>query len=72
VDLVGVRGDRLAVVDFKTDAPPAGDVHATHAAYVEQVDGYARMLVALGLAPEGGVEAGLLFTAEREIRWVRG
>jgi ATP-dependent helicase/nuclease subunit A len=72
VDLVGVRGDRLAVVDFKTDAPPAGDVHATHAAYVEQVDGYARMLVVLGLAPEGGVEAGLLFTAEREIRWVRG
>ena len=72
VDLLGIRGGRFAVVDFKTDAPPAGDLLQTHAAYVEQVRSYARMLVALGVAPEGGVEAGLLFTAEDEVRWVTG
>ncbi|HET9596091.1 MAG TPA: PD-(D/E)XK nuclease family protein, partial [Anaeromyxobacteraceae bacterium] len=70
LDLVATRGERLAVVDFKTDAPPAGDVRATHPAYVEQVRSYARILVALGLATEGGVDAGLLFTAEGEVRWV--
>jgi len=70
VDLLGVRGGRLAVVDFKTDAPPAGDVRASHPAYVEQVRAYARILVQLGLAPEGDVDAGLLFTAEDEVRWL--
>jgi ATP-dependent helicase/nuclease subunit A len=70
VDLLGARAGRLAVVDFKTDAPPAGDVRDTHPAYVEQVRSYARILVALGLAPEGGVDAGLLFTAEGAVRWV--
>jgi ATP-dependent helicase/nuclease subunit A len=70
VDLLGFRDGRLAVVDFKTDAPPAGDVHATHAAYVEQVRSYARMLVALGAAPDGSVDAGLLFTAEDAVRWI--
>jgi ATP-dependent helicase/nuclease subunit A len=69
-DLVAVRDGRLAVVDFKTDAPPQGDLATSHAAYVEQVRSYARLLEALGLAPPGGVDAGLLFTAEQEIRWV--
>ena len=66
VDLLAAADGGLAVVDFKTDAPPPGDVQATHAAYVEQVRGYARILEALGLAPAGAVRAGLLFTAERE------
>jgi ATP-dependent helicase/nuclease subunit A len=70
VDLVGVRDGRLAVVDFKTDAPPEGDVESTHAAYVEQVRSYARILVALGLATKGSVDTGLLFTAEDAVRWV--
>ncbi|GAO03567.1 PD-(D/E)XK nuclease superfamily protein [Anaeromyxobacter sp. PSR-1] len=70
VDLLGVRDGRVVIVDFKTDAPPAGDVHASHAAYVEQVRGYARILVALGVAREGAVDAGLLFTADGGIRWV--
>jgi ATP-dependent helicase/nuclease subunit A len=70
VDLLGMRGDHLAVVDFKTDAPPAGEVTATHAAYVEQVRSYARIVESRGRAPPGTVEAGLLFTAEGEVRWV--
>jgi ATP-dependent helicase/nuclease subunit A len=70
VDLLGTAGGRLAVVDFKTDAPPAGDVRETHAAYVAQVRAYARIVAALGLAAPGEVRAGLLFTADGEVRWV--
>src|SRR6266702_4117140 len=71
VDLFGMRGGRLAVIDFKTDSPPGGrDVAASHGAYVEQVRSYARILESLGLAAPGSVEAGLLFTAEGEVRWV--
>ena len=70
VDLLAVRDAGLAVVDFKTDAPPTGDVAATHPAYVEQVRTYARILEELGLAAAGTVRAGLLFTAEQEVRWV--
>jgi ATP-dependent helicase/nuclease subunit A len=69
VDLLAVTDGRAAVVDFKTDAPPEGDVAASHAAYVEQVRAYARVVEALGLAG-GGVRAGLLFTAEGAVRWV--
>jgi ATP-dependent helicase/nuclease subunit A len=69
-DLVALRGDELAVVDFKTDAPPAGDVAASHPAYVEQVRSYGWMLVELGLAPAGGVRCGLLFTGDGGMRWV--
>jgi ATP-dependent helicase/nuclease subunit A len=70
VDLVGVAGGGLAVVDFKTDAPPGPDVAATHPAYVAQVRSYARILEDLGAAAPGTVRAGLLFTAEEAIRWV--
>jgi ATP-dependent helicase/nuclease subunit A len=70
VDLLAADGRGLSVVDFKTDAPPEGDPGSTHPAYVEQVRSYARMLEDLGLSPAGAVRAGLLFTAEREIRWV--
>ncbi len=70
VDLLAADSSGLVVVDFKTDAPPAGDVAATHAAYVEQVRSYARILEELGLAAAGTVRAGLLFTAEQEIRWI--
>jgi len=75
LDLLGVRRGppgRLAVLDFKTDAPPGpgADVATTHPAYVAQVRAYARLVADLGLAAPGGVEAGLLFTADGAIRWV--
>jgi ATP-dependent helicase/nuclease subunit A len=70
VDLLARRGATLAVVDFKTDAPPRGDVASTHAAYVDQVRRYASIVEELGLSPAGSVQAGLLFTAEDAIRWV--
>jgi ATP-dependent helicase/nuclease subunit A len=70
VDLLAADGRGLAVVDFKTDAPPEGDVAATHPAYVEQARSYARILEELRLAAAGTARAGLLFTAEKEIRWI--
>jgi len=70
VDLVGVTGDRLAIVDFKTDPPPRGDVADTYPEYVEQVRSYAAILEALGVSDKGSTRVGLLFTAERAIRWV--
>jgi ATP-dependent helicase/nuclease subunit A len=70
VDLVAAREGVLLVVDFKTDAPPTGDVRASHPDYVEQVRSYGRVLVELGLAREGAVRCGLLFTADGGLRWV--
>lgn len=68
VDLLAAEDGVVTVIDFKTDAPPKGDVHATHPAYVEQVRSYARILVDLGIAREA--KGGLLFTAEAAIRWL--
>jgi ATP-dependent helicase/nuclease subunit A len=70
VDLVAARDGVLHVVDFKTDAPPGGDVLASHPAYVEQVRSYGRILADLGLARPGAVRCGLLFTADGGLRWV--
>lgn len=70
IDLLGWRDDVITVVDFKTDAPPPGDVAATYASYVEQVRSYCRILVELGVARPGAVKWGLLFTADGRMRWV--
>jgi ATP-dependent helicase/nuclease subunit A len=77
VDLVGLRvgggaarDGEVVVIDFKTDAPPRGEVAGTHPAYVEQVRTYGRMLIELGLCAEGAVRCGLLYTGDGGIRWV--
>jgi len=70
VDLLAARDGGLVVVDFKTDAPPRGEVAASYPAYVEQVRRYGQVLVKLGLAREGTVRSGLLFTADGGLRWV--
>lgn len=69
VDLVAVRRGEIAVVDFKTDAPPPGDIRDFHPDYLEQVRSYGRILVELGAAREGAVRCGLLYTADGAIRW---
>jgi ATP-dependent exoDNAse (exonuclease V) beta subunit len=68
-DLVSVSGDRLDVLDFKTDAPPADSVDVTYAAYVAQVRAYGRLLEG-GLTPGRPPRCGLLFTADGSIHWV--
>jgi len=70
VDLLAARDGGLVVIDFKTDAAPAGEVARSHPDYVEQLRAYAAILVELGLAPEGKVRCGLLFTADGGVRWV--
>ncbi|HXG03385.1 MAG TPA: hypothetical protein VNO23_08255 [Candidatus Binatia bacterium] len=42
VDLFAVRDDELIVLDFKTDAPPAGDVEVAFPEYVGQARLYGR------------------------------
>ena len=71
VDLVGVRDGRLAPLDFKTDAPPEATWSRPTRHTWSRSGDYARILVALGLATKGSVDAGLLFTAEDAVRWVR-
>jgi ATP-dependent helicase/nuclease subunit A len=70
IDLVASEDGVVSVVDFKTDAPPGGDVCASHPAYVEQVRSYGRILVELGLAAEDSVRCGLLFTGDGSLHWV--
>jgi ATP-dependent helicase/nuclease subunit A len=70
VDLVSAAEDKLDVIDFKTDAPPAGDPRQTHPEYVEQVRIYGRLLKAAGLGDTRSLRCGLLFTAEGSVRWV--
>jgi ATP-dependent helicase/nuclease subunit A len=70
VDLLAAGAGGVVVVDFKTDAPPPGFVADAYPAYVEQVREYGRILVKLGLAREGAVRCGLLFTADGGLRWV--
>jgi ATP-dependent helicase/nuclease subunit A len=68
-DLVFEDGPALAVLDFKTDAPPPDNPIAER--YVAQVSGYATALAAaLASTSAGAVRAGLLYTADGEVRWL--
>ncbi len=70
VDLVAVTGDRVDILDFKTDVPPAGPVEAACPEYARQVRLYARLLADAGLPAGRRLRCGLLFTADGVIRWV--
>jgi len=69
IDLAGAVDDRLDVIDFKTDSPPAGDVEAVYPEYVRQVQAYGRLLQLTGVTKERRLRCGLLFTADGVIRW---
>ncbi len=67
VDLVAIAPGATWVVDWKTDAPPAGDAAAAFPHYAGQVRRYAAMLrESAGI--RGPIRAGLLFTATGEWR----
>jgi ATP-dependent helicase/nuclease subunit A len=70
VDLVVAAADRLDVLDFKTDAPPAGLVEAAYPEYVNQVRLYGRLLPGADVLGGRRLRLGLLFTADGGIRWV--
>jgi ATP-dependent helicase/nuclease subunit A len=66
VDLVAATADRLDVLDFKTDAPPAGPVETAYPEYVNQVRLYGRLLP----TADRRLRLGLLFASDGGIRWV--
>ena len=68
VDLLSSRDGELMVIDFKTDAPPDGDLAETHPGYVAQVEAYLRLLRDAGV-PGLRWRGALLFTATGELRW---
>ena len=70
IDLIGVTDGQVTVLDFKTDAPPAGRLEETYPGYAAQVSHYARLIEAAQLAPPGQTRCGLLFAADGRIHWV--
>ncbi|MGH7307226.1 MAG: UvrD-helicase domain-containing protein, partial [Candidatus Rokuibacteriota bacterium] len=70
VDLVVATAERLDVIDFKTDALPAGRVQEVYPEYVAQVKIYGRLLEAAGLRGDRQLRCGLLFSADGVIRWI--
>lgn len=72
VDLVVADADRLCVIDFKTDTPPAGAVEETYPEYARQVRSYARLLAEAGVPGTRPLRCGVLFTSDGVIRWLEG
>jgi ATP-dependent helicase/nuclease subunit A len=70
IDLVVADSNRLNVIDFKTDMPPAGAVEETYPEYVRQVKAYGKLLADAGVAGARRLHCGLLFTGDGAIRWV--
>lgn len=72
VDLVVADADRLCVIDFKTDTPPAGAVEETYPEYARQVRTYATLLAEAGIPRTRPLQCGVLFTSNGVSRWVEG
>jgi len=70
VDLIGLTQSHVAILDFKTDAPPAERVETVYPEYAAQVSTYASLVEAAGVAAPGQVRCGLLFAADGTIRWL--
>ena len=70
IDILAATGDRLDIIDIKTDQPPRGAAAHAYPAYAGQVRAYARLLEAAGVTAGRHVRCGLLFSADGTIRWV--
>ena len=70
IDLVSATDDRLDLIDFKTDQPPAGAVETTYGGYVAQAQAYGRLLEASEVLEGRRLRCGLLFTADGSLRWI--
>jgi ATP-dependent helicase/nuclease subunit A len=69
IDLVVAMPAMLVVIDFKTDAPPRGALHAAYPGYVAQVAAYARLLGAAAVGEGRTLRSALLFTADGSLHW---
>jgi ATP-dependent helicase/nuclease subunit A len=70
IDLLGVTQGRVAIVDFKTDAPSAERVEDVYPEYAAQVSTYGSLIEAAGVAAPEQIRRGLLFTGDGTIRWL--
>ncbi len=70
IDLLGVRGDAVVVIDFKTDQPSPGPLRAVYPTYAAQLEGYVELARASGWLAGRAVRAALLMTASGELRWL--
>jgi ATP-dependent exoDNAse (exonuclease V) beta subunit len=70
IDLVGVEDQRVDIIDFKTDTPPAGAVEQTYPKYAAQVRIYGKLLETADILKGRHLRCGLLFTADGSIRWI--
>jgi ATP-dependent exoDNAse (exonuclease V) beta subunit len=68
IDLIAVTGDRIALLDFKTDAPPVDELSDAYPEHCAQVRAYARLAAAIPRAAP--IRCGLLFTAEDRVHWI--
>lgn len=67
IDLLVRRGDDLALIDYKTDAPPAGRVDDLMPAYAAQLRAYAHLVRSLPTFHSLSLRLALLFTADGSI-----
>jgi ATP-dependent exoDNAse (exonuclease V) beta subunit len=70
IDLVAVEDGRVAIIDFKTDMPPAGPVEQAYPKYVGQVRIYGKLLETTGILKDRRLRCGLLFTADGSLQWI--
>lgn len=70
IDLIAVSDQVVSVIDYKTDPPPGGDVHALYPAYVAQVRAYGELLRQAGALGPRTLRCALLFTANGSLLWV--
>jgi ATP-dependent helicase/nuclease subunit A len=70
IDVLVVRPDTLAIIDFKTDAPVPGYLPAAYPRYAAQLRLYGEMLRSAGVAGGREMRLGLLLTASGELRWL--
>jgi ATP-dependent exoDNAse (exonuclease V) beta subunit len=70
IDLLVLNAAEAMVIDFKTDAPPAGPVFASYPNYATQLRLYGEMLRAAGMVGARELRLGLLLTAAGELHWL--
>jgi ATP-dependent exoDNAse (exonuclease V) beta subunit len=71
IDLVALEDDRVDIIDFKTDAPPADPVEQAYPKYVTQVRIYGKLLETAGILKDRHLRCGLLFTSDGSLRWIK-
>ncbi len=70
IDLVAATGNRLDILDFKTDAPPRDPTEQCHPDYAHQLRAYGALVGEAAATPGRILRCGLLFTSDGRVRWL--